>query len=123
MRASLEKVNRFLDAPLDLGPRILLVLAFLCLVPTYFTPALQHDDVRPAVPGGTAARHLQLQARGRQRGAGRQGDQRPQPLHRDEGPRHRGLHRVQLAALRHRHLRAPLPARGRARARPRTSWT
>lgn len=38
MRASIEKINRFLDAPLDVGPRILLVLAFLCLVPTYFTP-------------------------------------------------------------------------------------
>ena len=38
MRTSLEKVNRFLDAPLDVGPRLLLVLAFLCLVPTYFAP-------------------------------------------------------------------------------------
>ena len=38
MRASIEKVNRFLDAQLDVAPRILLVLAFLCLVPTYFTP-------------------------------------------------------------------------------------
>ena len=38
MRATLEKVNRFLDAPLDIAPRVLLVLAFLCLVPTYFAP-------------------------------------------------------------------------------------
>ncbi len=38
MRSSIEKVNRFLDSPLDVGPRILLVLAFLCLVPTYFAP-------------------------------------------------------------------------------------
>jgi hypothetical protein len=38
VRKSLEKVNRFLDAPLDVGPRLLLVLAFLCLVPTYFAP-------------------------------------------------------------------------------------
>ena len=38
LRSSIEKVNRFLDSPLDVGPRILLVLAFLCLVPTYFTP-------------------------------------------------------------------------------------
>ena len=38
MRQSLEKVNRFLDAPLDVAPRALLALAFLCLVPTYFTP-------------------------------------------------------------------------------------
>lgn len=38
MRATFEKVNRFLDAPLDLAPRALLVLAFLCLVPTYLSP-------------------------------------------------------------------------------------
>ncbi len=38
MRATFEKVNRFLDAPLDLAPRALLVLAFLCLVPTYVAP-------------------------------------------------------------------------------------
>src|SRR5512134_2319511 len=38
VRKSLEKVNRFLDAPLDVGPRLLLVVAFLCLVPTYFAP-------------------------------------------------------------------------------------
>jgi hypothetical protein len=38
VRQLLAKVNRFLDAPLDIGPRVLLVLALLCLVPTYFTP-------------------------------------------------------------------------------------
>jgi len=38
VRATFEKVNRFLDAPLDLAPRALLVLAFLCLVPTYVAP-------------------------------------------------------------------------------------
>jgi len=38
VRATFEKVNRFLDAPLDLAPRALLVLAFLCLVPTYLSP-------------------------------------------------------------------------------------
>ena len=48
--------------------------------------ALEPDDVRAAVPGRAAARHLQLQAGGGERRAGRQGDQRPQPLHRHEGP-------------------------------------
>ncbi|HSD67132.1 MAG TPA: hypothetical protein VLF95_10550 [Vicinamibacteria bacterium] len=38
MRQSFEKINAFLDAPLDVAPRILLVLAFLCLLPTYLTP-------------------------------------------------------------------------------------
>jgi hypothetical protein len=35
VRQSLEKVNRFLDAPIDIAPRSLLVLAFLLLLPTY----------------------------------------------------------------------------------------
>ncbi|HET7292458.1 MAG TPA: hypothetical protein VFM88_08540 [Vicinamibacteria bacterium] len=38
MRELLAKVNRFLDAPLDVGPRLLLVIAFLCLAPTYVAP-------------------------------------------------------------------------------------
>ena len=38
MRRSLETVNRFLDAPLDVGPRVLLVVALLCLVPAYVAP-------------------------------------------------------------------------------------
>ena len=38
MRQSIEKVNRFLDAPIDLVPRILLVAALLCTLPTFFTP-------------------------------------------------------------------------------------
>ena len=38
MRAFFEKSNRILELPLDLKPRAFLVLAFLCLVPTYFTP-------------------------------------------------------------------------------------
>jgi hypothetical protein len=38
VKNSLRHVNRFLDAPLDVAPRVLLLGAFLCLVPTYFTP-------------------------------------------------------------------------------------
>jgi hypothetical protein len=38
MRATIEKVNRFLDAPLDVTPRVLLVVALLCVVPTYVAP-------------------------------------------------------------------------------------
>jgi hypothetical protein len=34
----LEKLNRFLDAPLDVKPRVLLVVSLLCLVPTYVSP-------------------------------------------------------------------------------------
>ena len=38
MRRSLDSVNRFLDAPLGGTPRVLLFVALLCLVPTYFAP-------------------------------------------------------------------------------------
>ena len=38
MRETLASVNRFLDAPLEVAPRLLLVAALLCLVPTYLTP-------------------------------------------------------------------------------------
>jgi copper chaperone NosL len=38
VRQSLEKVNRLLDSPIDIGPRILLVLAFALLLPTYLAP-------------------------------------------------------------------------------------
>jgi hypothetical protein len=38
MRQSLDFVNRFLDAPLGGTPRMLLALAFVCLVPSYLTP-------------------------------------------------------------------------------------
>ena len=38
MRQTLEKVNRFLDAPLDVLPRVLLVAAALCLLPAYVSP-------------------------------------------------------------------------------------
>ena len=85
--SSLQTVNRFLDAPLDLGPGSCSCSPSLLPGPDLPLAALEPDDVRAAVPGRAAARHLQLQARGRQRRAGHQGDQRPQPLHRHEGPR------------------------------------
>jgi copper chaperone NosL len=52
MRASIEKVNRFLDAPLDVAPRVLLVLAFLCLVPTYLTPLYNMTMFAPQYQDG-----------------------------------------------------------------------
>jgi hypothetical protein len=38
VRKSLEKVNRFLDAPLDVAPRVLLAFALLGLAPAFFAP-------------------------------------------------------------------------------------
>ena len=52
MRASIEKVNRFLDAPLDVAPRALLVLALLCLLPTYVTPLYNMTMFAPQYPEG-----------------------------------------------------------------------
>ena len=45
-------------------------------------PALEPDDVRAAISGRAAARHLQPHARRRERRAGHQGNQPAQPLHR-----------------------------------------
>jgi hypothetical protein len=36
--ALLLRINQFLDAPLELGPRVLLVIALLLLLPTYVAP-------------------------------------------------------------------------------------
>jgi copper chaperone NosL len=52
MRQSIEKVNRFLDAPIDLGPRILLVVALVCLLPTYLTPLYDMTMFAPQYADG-----------------------------------------------------------------------
>lgn len=52
MRQSLDNVNRFLDAPLDVAPRVLLALAFLCLVPTYFSPLYNMTMFAPQYQDG-----------------------------------------------------------------------
>lgn len=52
MRASIEKVNRFLDSPLALGPRAILLLAVLLLVPCYLTPLYDMTMFAPQYPEG-----------------------------------------------------------------------
>jgi hypothetical protein len=52
VRQPLETVNRFLDAPLGVGPRLLLLAALLCLVPTYFTPLYNMTMFAPQYPDG-----------------------------------------------------------------------
>jgi hypothetical protein len=52
VRQTLEKVNRFLDAPLDVRPRVLLVVALLCLVPTYFSPLYNMTMFAPQYQDG-----------------------------------------------------------------------
>ena len=52
MRQSLARVNRFLDAPLDVAPRLLLVVAFLCLIPTYFAPLYKMTMFAPQYSDG-----------------------------------------------------------------------
>jgi copper chaperone NosL len=52
VRQSIEKVNRFLDAPLDLGPRILLVVALVCLLPTYLAPLYDMTMFAPQYADG-----------------------------------------------------------------------
>jgi copper chaperone NosL len=52
LRKSLQAINTFLDAPIDMAPRILLVVAFLCLVPTYFAPLYTMTMFAPQYPDG-----------------------------------------------------------------------
>ena len=52
MRAFIEKSNRILDLPLDLGPRALLVLAFVLLIPSYLFPLWTLTMFAPQYPEG-----------------------------------------------------------------------
>ena len=52
MRAFIEKSNRILDLPLDLGPRALLVLAFILLIPSYLFPLWTLTMFAPQYPEG-----------------------------------------------------------------------
>ena len=52
MRTWIEKLNRFLEAPLGFGPRALLVLAFLLLVPSYLVPLYDMTMFAPQYPDG-----------------------------------------------------------------------
>jgi hypothetical protein len=52
MRNLFERANRYLDLPLDLGPRGLLVIAALLLVPTYLLPLWKLTMFAPQYPEG-----------------------------------------------------------------------
>jgi hypothetical protein len=52
MHALIDKLNRFLEAPLGLGPRGLLVLALLLLVPSYLAPLYDMTMFAPQYPEG-----------------------------------------------------------------------
>jgi hypothetical protein len=52
MRAWIEKSNRFLEIPLGLGTRSLLILAFLLLVPSYLFSLYDMTMFAPQYPGG-----------------------------------------------------------------------
>jgi len=52
MKVLFERSNRFLDLPLDLGPRGLLVAAALLLLPVYFLPLWKMTMFAPQYPEG-----------------------------------------------------------------------
>ncbi len=52
MKAFFEKSNRILDLPLDLGPRALLVAAFVLLIPSYVLPLWSLTMFAPQYPDG-----------------------------------------------------------------------
>lgn len=52
MKTAFERANRYLTLPLELGPRGLLVLAALLLLPTYFLPLWKLTMFAPQYPNG-----------------------------------------------------------------------
>jgi len=52
MKAILERSNRQLDIPLDMLPRLLLLVAALLLVPTYLLPLWKLTMFAPQYPEG-----------------------------------------------------------------------
>ena len=106
MKVFLSRANRFLETPLDLGPRLLMLAAVGCLVAIFFFPLWNLTMFAPQYPDGLRLDIYAYTMRRRQRRAGHQGDQRPQSLHRHARPGDRRLHGVQVDAVRHRRARA-----------------
>ena len=52
MRTLLARTNRFMDEPLDLGPRLLMLAATACLVVTFFLPLWNLTMFAPQYPDG-----------------------------------------------------------------------
>jgi hypothetical protein len=52
MKNAFERVNRYLTLPLELGPRGLLLVAALLLLPTYFLPLWKLTMFAPQYPDG-----------------------------------------------------------------------
>ena len=52
MTGFLARANRFLDEPLDLGPRLLMLAAAACLVLTFFLPLWNLTMFAPQYPDG-----------------------------------------------------------------------
>jgi len=52
VRAAIDRANRILDFPLDLGPRALLIVACLALIPTYVAPLYDMTMFAPQYQDG-----------------------------------------------------------------------
>ncbi len=52
MRDFLKRANAFLDAPLDLGPRVMVLCAALALIPTFTSPLYTMTMFAPQYPDG-----------------------------------------------------------------------
>lgn len=52
MRDFLKRANAFLDAPLDLGPRVMVLAAALALIPTFTSPLYTMTMFAPQYPDG-----------------------------------------------------------------------
>jgi hypothetical protein len=52
MRAFIEKSNRLLETPLDVAPRVMLLVAVLLVLPSYLFPLYDMTMFAPQYPGG-----------------------------------------------------------------------
>ena len=52
MRDFLKRANAFLDAPLDIGPRVMVLCAAFALIPTFTSPLYTMTMFAPQYPDG-----------------------------------------------------------------------
>ncbi len=115
MKAFFERSTRFLGEPLHPGPRLLLLLAFLLLIPTYLLPLWKMTMFAPQYPEGL---RLEIYSYKLEGGNGGQDVKEINILNHYIGMRDlttRRLHGVQVDPVRRRHARPALPAGPRAR--------
>ena len=110
MHAMLRSSTRFLDRPLSLASRGVVLLGIVALVAGAFLPLWRIQLVAPQYQEGLSLQMYTPQDHRWKRWTGPVRDQHAQPLHRHEGHRAERLRGDDLDAVRHRDLRPALTA-------------